>query len=64
MEENVQTSMNYGFYIVGIDMQYGREGYFANVRTIRTWTRIQIIGCKSYLVIDNNMDCSIGFVAI
>ena len=56
--------MDHRFSIVSIDMQYGGKGHFGYICTIGTGARVEVIGRKSNLVVDydvNGSSCGIPF---
>ena len=57
-------SVNYGFHIVGIDMHHRIAAYFSHISTIRTGTTVQIIGGKSDLIVDYDVNRSSGFITV
>ncbi len=53
-----------GFYIISIDVKNGGLRYLGDVGTVGTGTGVDIVGRKSYLVVDDNVNGTPCFVAI
>ena len=56
-------SKNDGFHIVSVDMKYRRPCHFGNIGTISTRACLQVIGGKTNLIINHQVNGPPGFIA-
>ena len=56
--------LDHCLYIVSIYMENWGQGSFSNVRTVSRGTCVQVVRCKSYLVVHHDVDCTTGAVTI
>ena len=57
-------SVYQGFRIITVHMEYRCQDHLRYVRTIGRRTRIEVVGGKSNLVVDHNVQGSSGLVAV